>query len=78
LWNRNQLPGDIAIQKTPLLPAPERIRFQAVIVPGLETVFGKSTKRWGDDWQLQQLSAQTSPKPESKLFTQRQMRKGEA
>jgi hypothetical protein len=78
LWSRNQLPGDIAIQKTLLLPAPERIRFQAVIVPGHETVFGKSTKRWGDDWQLQQLSAQTSPKPESKLFTQRQMRKGEA
>jgi hypothetical protein len=78
LWSRNQLPSDLAIQKTPLLPAPERIRFQAVIVPGHETVFGKSTKRWGDDWQLQQLSAQTSPKPESKLFTQRQMRKGEA
>jgi hypothetical protein len=76
LWSRNQLPGDIAIQKTPLLPAPERIRFQAVIVPGLETVFGKSTKRWGDDWQLQQLSAQTSPKREPKLFTQRQIREG--
>jgi hypothetical protein len=53
LWSRNQLPSDLAIQKTPLLPAPERIRFQAVIVPGHETVFGKSTKRWGDDWQLQ-------------------------
>ncbi len=78
LWCRNQLPGDIAIQETPPLPASERIRFRAVIVPGHETVFGKSTKRWGDDWQLQQLSAQTSPKPESKLFTQRQMRKGEA
>jgi hypothetical protein len=78
LWSRNQLPGDIARQQTTLLPAPERIRFRAVIVPGHETVFGKSTKRWGDDWQLQQLSAQTSPKPESELFTQRQMRKGEA
>jgi|SRR5579864_6603794 len=78
LWCRNQLPSDLARQQTPLLPVSERIRFQAVIVPGHETVFGKSTKRWGDDWQLQQLSAQTSPKPESKLFTQRQMRKGEA
>ena len=78
LWCRNQLSSDLARHETPLLPVSERIRFQAVIVPGHETVFGKSTKRWGDDWQLQQLSAQTSPKPESKLFTQRQMRKGEA
>jgi len=78
LWFRNQLPSDLARRETPLLPVSERIRFQAVIVPGHETVFGKSTKRWGDDWQVQQLSAQTSPKPESKLFTQRQMRKGEA
>jgi hypothetical protein len=75
---RNQLPGDIARQQTTLLSASERFRFQAITVPGHETVFGKSAKRWGDDWQLQQLSAQTSPKPESKLFTQRQMRKGEA
>src|ERR1700678_2961849 len=69
LWCRNQLPDDLASQKTTLLPASERIRFQAITVAGQETVFGKSTKRWGDDWQLQQLSAQTSPKPESKLFT---------
>jgi hypothetical protein len=78
LWFRNQLPSDIARHETPVLPAPERIRFQAITVQGHETVFENSAKRWGDDWQLQQLSAQTSPKPESKLFTQRQMRKGEA
>ncbi len=78
LWSRNQLPSDIARQETTLLPASERISFQAITVPGHESVFGNSAKRWGDDWQPQQLSAQTSPKPESKLFTQRQMRKGEA
>jgi hypothetical protein len=78
LWCRNQLSSDLARHETPLLPVSERIRFQAITVQGHESVFGKSTKRWGDDWQLQQLSAQTSPKPESKLFTQRQMRKGEA
>jgi hypothetical protein len=76
LWSRNQLPGDIARQETTLLPASERIRFQAVIVPGHESVFGDSTKRWGDDWQLQQLSAQTSPKPKAKLYRQQQIRKG--
>jgi hypothetical protein len=78
LWSRNQLPADIARHQTQVLPASERIRFQAITVPGHESVFGNSAKRWRDDWQLQQLSAQTSPKPECKLFTQRQMRKGEA
>jgi hypothetical protein len=76
LWSRNQLPDDLAIQKTTPVSASEGIRFQAVTVPGHETVFGNSTKRWGDDWQLQQLSAQTSPKPESKLYRQQQIRQG--
>ena len=78
LWSRNQLPADIARHQTQVLPASERIRFQAITVPGHESVFGNSAKRWGDDWEVQQLSAQTSPKPESKLFIQWQMRKGEA
>jgi hypothetical protein len=75
LWSRNQLPGDIARQATAFLPASERISFQAVIVPGHESVFGNPAKRWGDDWQVravsERFSAQTSPKPEPKLFTQR-------
>jgi hypothetical protein len=74
LWSRNQLPSDIARQETPRLPASERILFQAVTVPGHETVFGNSAKRWGDDWQMrafsERFSAQTSPKREPKLFTQ--------
>ena len=52
LWCRNQLPSDIARHETPVLPASERIRFQAITVPGHETVFGNSAKRWGDDWQV--------------------------
>ena len=82
LWSRNQLPADIARHQTQVLPASERIRFQAITVPGHESVFGNSAKRWGDDWQAraisERFSAQTSPKPESKLFIQWQMRKGEA
>jgi len=72
LWNRNQLPGDLAIQKTTPLPASERIRFQAITVPGHETVFGNSPKRWGDDWQVravsERFSTQTSPTLKSKVF----------
>ena len=80
LWSRNQLPGDLARQKPTLLPASERIRFQSITVPGHETVFGNSAKRWGDDWQVravsERFSAQTSPKPKSKLFKQQQIREG--
>lgn len=80
LWNRNQLPGDLARQETTFLPAPERIRFQAVTVPGHESVFGNSTKRWGDDWQVraisERFSVQTSPQPRAKLYKQQQIREG--
>jgi hypothetical protein len=72
LWCRNQLPGAIARHETTLLPAPERIRFQAVTVPGHETVFGNTAKHWGDDWQVraisERFSAQTSPTPKAKLY----------
>jgi hypothetical protein len=78
LWSRNQLPGDLARQKTTLLPASEIIRFQAITVPGHETVFGNSAKRWGDGWQVrvvsERFSAQTSPTPKAKLYRQQQIR----
>ena len=80
LWSRNPLPSDIARQESPRFPASERIRFQAITVPGHETVFGKSAKRWGDDWKVraisERFSAQTSPKPEPKLYRQQQIREG--
>ncbi len=80
LWRRNQLPSDLARQETTFLPAPERIRFQAITVPGHESVFGNSAKRWGDDWQVraisERFSAQTSPKPKAKLYRQQQIREG--
>jgi hypothetical protein len=80
LWCRNQLPSDLAIQKTTPLAASERIRFQAVTVPGHETVFGNSTKRWGDDWKVrafsERFSAQTSPKPKAKLYREQKIREG--
>jgi hypothetical protein len=72
LWSRNQLPGDIATQKTTLLPASQKILFQAVTAQGNESVFGNSAKRWGDDWQAraisERFSAQTSPTPKPKLY----------
>jgi hypothetical protein len=82
LWCRNHLPSDLSRHETPLLPATQRIRFQAITVPGHESVFGNSTKRWGDDWQVraisERFSAQTSPTPKSKLFKQQQRREGGA
>jgi hypothetical protein len=80
LWSRNQLPGDVVRQETTFLPASERIRFQTITVPGHETVFGNSAKRWGDDWQVravsERFSAQTSPTLKSKLFRQQRIREG--
>jgi hypothetical protein len=82
LWCRNQLPSDIARHETPVLPASERIRFQAITIPGHETVFGNSAKRWGDDWKVrafsERFSAQTSPKPKAKLYREQKIREGGA
>jgi hypothetical protein len=80
LWCRNQLPSDIARHETPVLPASERIRFQAITVLGHKTVFGNTAKHWGDDWKVrafsERFSGQTSPTPKSKLFRQQQIRQG--
>jgi hypothetical protein len=80
LWSCNQLPSDVARQKTTLPPASQGIRFQAINVQGHETVFGNSAKRWGDDWHVraisERFSAQTSPNPKAKLYRQQQIREG--
>jgi|ERR1700733_3662986 len=82
LWCRNQLPSDLARQETTFLPASERIRFQAITIPGDETVFGNSAKRWGDDWNVrafsERFSAQTSPKPKAKLYREQKIWEGGA
>ena len=62
LWKRNQLPKDIqstAAQKT--LPA-QRILFRSLTMQGHETIFGDSTKRWGDGWQIRGLEGASSPR----------------
>jgi len=52
LWRRNEFPEDLA--RTGIAgQEPERgIHFEAVTVPGHDTVFGNTTKRWGDAWQI--------------------------
>ncbi|MGH9716679.1 MAG: hypothetical protein ACRD4R_08125 [Candidatus Acidiferrales bacterium] len=52
LWRRNQLPKDLqAGSKATGTNAP-KVLFRAMTVPGQESVFGESKKRWGDGWQI--------------------------
>jgi hypothetical protein len=62
LWKRNQLPKDLQQDSaSPSLPTP-KILFQAVTVPGHEGIFGNSTRRWSDGWQIRGTSRASSPR----------------
>jgi hypothetical protein len=62
LWKRNQLPKDIQIEAVAeSLPA-QKILFRTMTVPGHEAIFGDSTKRWGDGWQIRGCSGAASPR----------------
>jgi len=62
LWNRNQLPKDLHMDpgSTPLLT--QKILFRAITVPGDEAIFGDSTRRWSDGWQIRGTSRAGSPR----------------
>ena len=62
LWRRNQLPIDFRTDSTPPIPTKQKILFRAVAVPGHEAMFGSSTKRLGDGWQIRGCSRATSPR----------------
>ncbi len=62
LWRRNQLPIDLRADSAPPVPTKQKILFRAVVVPGHEAIFGDSTKRWGDGWQIRGCSRATSPR----------------
>ena len=51
LWRRNQLPNYFEPQQE-LFAHKQKILFRAMVVPGHEGIFGDSTKRWGDSWQI--------------------------
>jgi len=62
LWKRNQLPKDIQIGADPASLPSQKILFCTITVPGHEAIFGDSTKRWGDGWQIRGCSGVASPR----------------
>jgi hypothetical protein len=62
LWKRNQLPKNIQIEAAAESRPPQKILFRALSVPGHEAIFGDSTKRWGDGWQIRGCSGVPSPR----------------
>jgi hypothetical protein len=60
LWKRNQLPKDLQMNTTSTPRVPQKILFRAVTVPGYEGIFGNTTKRWSDGWQIRGTSRASS------------------
>lgn len=52
LWKRNQLPTDLQADSASTSLHTAEIIFRAITVPGHEAVFGDSTRRWSDGWQV--------------------------
>jgi hypothetical protein len=62
LWKRNQLPKDIQIEAAAESRPTQNILFRTLVLQGHETIFGDSTKRWGDGWQIRGCSGAASPR----------------
>ena len=60
LWRRNQLPNDLRAESVATTTKQQKVLFRAVTVPGQEAVFGDSSKRWGDGWQIRCASGAAS------------------
>ena len=52
LWKRNRLPKDLQPEAAGTSKAAQRILFRAIAVPGQKSIFGDSTKNWGDGWEI--------------------------
>ena len=62
LWKRNQLPNDLQIDAASTLLPTQKSLFRVVTVPGHEGIFGNSTRRWSDGWQIRGTSGVSSPR----------------
>ena len=60
LWRRNQLPNDLRAESVATTTKQQKVLFRAVTVPGQEAVFGDSSKKWGDGWQIRSASGAAS------------------
>jgi len=64
LWRRNQLPKDLRADSEATKTPAQKVLFRAVVAPGQEAIFGDSSKRWGDGWEVRGTSGTASvPKP---------------
>jgi len=70
LWKRNQLPKDIQDDEAAKSLPPQKILFRTLTVQGHESIFGDSTKRWGDGWQIRGLEGSSSPRGSPSRTTQ--------
>jgi hypothetical protein len=61
LWKRNQLPKDIQTTAAEKAPPGQKILFRNLTVQGNEAIFGGTTRRWGDGWQIRGLEGASSP-----------------
>lgn len=78
LWRRNQLPKDFQAEAAPASPLKQKILFRAITVPGHESIFGDSTKNWGDGWQIRGCSGAGSPRGSLSRPTQTLQRTADA
>ncbi len=70
LWKRNQLPKDLQNEASSTRMPTRKILFRMVTIPGHEGIFGSSTRRWSDGWQLRGTSRASSPRKSSAAPTQ--------
>jgi hypothetical protein len=61
LWKRNQLPKDLQTDAVPMLST-QKAHFRAITVTGHDGIFGDSTRRWSDGWQIRGMSGGSSPR----------------
>jgi hypothetical protein len=69
-WGRNQLSRDLQTEGAAESLSTQKILFQTLTVPGHETIFGDSTKRWGDGWQIRGCSGTGSRRRSLSTTTQ--------
>jgi hypothetical protein len=62
LWKRNQWPKDIQITAAEKALPAQKIVFRTLTVQGHEAIFGGTTRRWGDGWQIRGLEGASSPR----------------
>jgi len=62
LWKRNRLPQDFQPEAVAASEPTQKVLFRSLTVPGHETVFGDSTKNWGDGWESRGWAPAASPR----------------